>query len=120
MFQVSEVLNDPDLCQFVTLTRTFGQFGPGGWEAIQPPKTFTMYGCITIADSKALQQIPEGDRVIGSLQFDTVTPIYTTSEDLSLISDEITWQDKLYRVQAVAKWRDFGYYSAILVRMQGS
>lgn len=117
-FSVAEVCNDPDLAQAVTIYRSKGAFGPDGWQ--NQTTTIPAYGVLNVAESKSLQQVPEGDRLTGAIEFYSVAPIYTTSEDQSELSDQIMWRGYMYRVQSVQKWVDHGFYSAILVRMQGS
>jgi hypothetical protein len=117
-FSVAEVCLDPDLAQHVIIHRSLGQFGPGGWQ-----NTVTLvpsYGVVTVASAKALQQVPEGDRLTGAVEFCSVQPINATSEEGSNVSDQVEWQGNLYRVESKSKWVDFGFYSAILVRMTGS
>lgn len=118
-FSLSEIVNDPDLGQNVTILRTKGQFGPDGWVAASPISIPT-YGVISIASTKSMEMIPEGDRLTGGIELCSTTRIYTTSEDASGISDQIMWRDNMYRVMSVSKWSDFGFNSAILVRMTGS
>lgn len=118
MISVAEICNDPDLAQHVTIYRSQGQFGPGGW--VNQTTQIPAYGSLQPATAKSLQMIPEGDRVEGAIQFFTTQPIYSTSEDQSRISDQIMWQENMYRVSGIFKWNEFGYYGAILVRMTGS
>lgn len=117
-FSLSELANDSDLGQPILILRTAGSFAAGGWQAgaIQQIPGF---GVITIADDEALAQIPEGDRVSGSLQLISAQPIYETQAARAGISDKIQWNGNSYRVQSVGPWRDFGFYAAILARMTG-
>lgn len=121
MIQLGDLCNDPDFCQpgGVTIIRTRGAFVAGGWQAAAPVNVASS-GTIVPADAEALNQIPEADRVDGSLQFLTSQPIYETLEKLGAISDKLQWNGNLYRVQSVTPWKDFGFYSAILVRMSGA
>lgn len=112
----SEIANDPDLGESVCITRTRGAFGAGGW-VTQAVETIMLFGVLTIASDNALEQVPEGDRVKGSLQFITVGPIYETRP--GAISDKATWHGEKYRVQSVGPWVDNNFYSAIMVRMRG-
>jgi hypothetical protein len=117
-FSLVDVARDPDLAQQFTILRSKGFFGAGGWQdaVIQVPS----YGVIGIADDEALVQIPEGDRVTGSLQLVCEFQIYETQEKRDGLSDKIGWNSNTYRVQSVAPWKDFGFWSAILVRIQGA
>ncbi|HXS93030.1 MAG TPA: hypothetical protein VN736_00405 [Candidatus Limnocylindrales bacterium] len=118
MISLGELTYDPDLGQCVTIIRTTGSFQQGGWRGTEAQ--VQAYGIVTIASAKDLQQLPEGDRVRGSLMFVTETPIYTTSAAGSQISDEIIWNGERYRVQQVEPWTQYGMYVAVLVRMAGN
>lgn len=117
-FDLSEVVLNPDFAQDVTITRSSGSFGEGGW--INTSSTIYAKGTIVVADSRALQQIPEGDRVVGSMQLLIDIQIYETSAARGGLSDQIVWRGDNYRVQKVDPWGDFGFWSAILVRMEGA
>ena len=117
-FSLADIANDPDLGQEFTILRSSGFFGAGGWQ--DAVTEVPAYGVICVADDEALQQVPEGDRVAGSLQAISESPIYETQEQRAGLSDKIGWNGCTYRVQSVAPWKDFGFYSAILVRIQGS
>lgn len=103
-----------------TILRTVGYFGPGGWQTSGPANKIQAWGVIGIAEPEALRQVPEGDRVAGAIQIVTTTPIYETLVKTSATSDHVMWQGDLYRVQSVERWKHFGFYSAILVRMTGT
>lgn len=116
LVDLSDVANDVDIGDAVTITRTPGTYGAGGW--VQgAPFPIPAYGPIGIAEDEALLQVPEADRVTGSLQFVTVTPIYKTMAGQT--SDTIIWLGNVYRVISVAPWKHAGFYSAILVREKG-
>lgn len=115
---LSEVVNDSDLGQCFQILRTTGQPGLGGFQT-SAPTAIQAFGIIEIADPEALRQVPEGDRVVGSLRVITATPIYETLAQNSAISDEIRWNGSRYRVQSVEPWKMNGFRSAILVRMKG-
>ena len=118
MINLAEVVNDPFANQPFTIHRTQGSFVAGGWAATARTD-IPSSGVITVAGDKALQQVPEGDRAMGSIQVLTTIPIYTTRAERNGISDTITWHDQEYRVQAVGPWGDYGFQSAILVRLSG-
>lgn len=124
-FFLTDLAFDPDLSDCVKIYRTTGKFGLGGWIA-NPVVEIPVSGTVTIADDEALAQVPEGDRVTGSVQFLSPIPIYETLADQpgsniehGAISDKIKWMDNFYRVQQVAKWAHYGFWSAILVRIKG-
>ena len=115
---LSEVCLDTDLGECFEILRTTGQFAAGGWQETMSVAV-QAFGIITIAESEALDQIPEGDRVTGALQVITADPIYETLARNSGVSDKIRYFGNLYRVQAVAPWRKSGFFSAVLTRMTG-
>jgi hypothetical protein len=137
-FDLSEVVSDPDLGDDFLILRSSGSFGAGGW--IQGPiEEIPAFGVIQPAEDEALAMVPEGDRVTGSLQVFTAQPIYETLAERrerrpndpdwtsdnrgapaqAALSDKIRWHGHLYRILAVQKWRDYGYFGAILVRLTG-
>jgi hypothetical protein len=115
---LSEVTNDPDLGSPVVIIRTTGAFAAGGWKQNEPTEILA-FGVVSIADDEALAQVPEGDRVIGALEFVTAQHIYPTLAGKSGTSDKIRWLGNLYRVVSIQPWKHMGFFSAILVRMTG-
>lgn len=116
---LSEVVNDPDLGTDVKVLRSRGQFVLGGWEEKTIP--LPAYGVLVPADDKALKQVPEGDRVVGSIQFLTATQLYQTHGGQQAgLSDKVEWRGEVYRVQVCNPWIENGFYSAILVRIAGN
>lgn len=118
LIDFADIANDPDLGDEITIIRSDGSFGAGGWIPGQP-SNIQACGVIGIADDEALAQVPEGDRVTGSLQLVTATPIFPTLANKSGTSDQILWLNNTYRVQASQPWKHAGFWSAILVRMSG-
>lgn len=119
MIDLSDIATDPDLGSCVTIIRTPGAFVAGGWQPSGPPTQIPAFGVVGIASPEALEQVPEGDRVTGSLEFVTDQPIYPTLANKSAISDKIQWLNNTYRVASTQPWRHAGFWSAILVRMSG-
>ena len=124
-FQLTEVIFDTDLRQYdpFTIFRSTGQFGPGGF--ISKETKVPVGGIITVATPQDLQMVPEGDRVPGSMHIITQARLYVThmagtAGPVSGVSDQLEWDGNRYRVQAVEPWKDFGFWSAIAVRMVGA
>jgi hypothetical protein len=117
-FSVQSVVVDPDLADHFSIYRSKGTFTSGGWK--NETTIVPAYGVIQIASPKALQMVPEGDRVAGSLECHCAQPMYSTSEDAEGLSDQIKWDGKMFRVMSLGRWNHYGYYVAILDRMQGS
>lgn len=127
-FSLTEVMYDMDLAQPVTVLRSQGVFGPGSWKESQPLIINTI-GIITVAGAKALQMIPEGDRVSGSLQLLTEMRLCVTHQDAipppdgtpaGGLSDKIQWNGTIYMITSVEPWKDFGFWSSILERLKGN
>lgn len=120
---LSAVVMDAHLAECFTVLRTSGQWVNGGW-AEGPTTSIPVFGVITIADAKALEMVPEGDRITGSVQIFCNTPIYPTAvgdrPDAPATSDKVRWHGTLYRLMNVSDWCSWGFYSAIGVRMEGA
>jgi hypothetical protein len=123
-FSLAELTYDPDLAQAVAITRTPVQFVAGG--LAKKPFQVQAFGILTVASSKQLQMIPEGDRLSGSISLISETRIYTTHADMSDpqypggISDKVFWNGRTYSVESVSPWVDFGFWQAILLRIDGA
>jgi hypothetical protein len=117
-FSLTEVVLDPDLAEAVSILRSTGQYGPGGWQ--NQTTTIPAYGVVTIAEGKTLQQVPEGDKVTGALEFNSAQRIYQTSEQGQKLSDILVWRGVKYKVLQVFPWADFGFWKAVMVRMPGA
>jgi hypothetical protein len=118
LINVADIVSDPDLAQPFTIERSKGQFGLGGWQ--NTPESLPGYGVIQVATEQNLTEIPEGDRVTGSMVFFSAQPIYRThgGENPGL-SDVLVWRNQTFRVMEVFSFADYGYYKAIAVRMSG-
>jgi len=115
MINVSEVITDPDFAQSFLVHRRTGKWVNGRWQ--ENMTDITLLGVITVADPKTLEQLPEGDRVIGLMCFYATVPIFTTNEQGT--SDQIEWRGERYRVKQVFPYGDYGYYKAVAERMAG-
>jgi len=122
-FTVTELMNDPDLCitssdgKPLMIQRSQGAFVAGGYETTVT--NIPVVGVVTLAEPETLEQIPEGDRVAGMLEFNTAVRIYQTNEDSNQVSDILLWGGIPYKVLQVFPWRDFGFFKAVLARMPG-
>jgi hypothetical protein len=118
MIDVSEILNDPDLCEPFTALRSTD----GTWQAgvfVQTPIEVALYGPVQVADANTLQQVPEADRAVGARVFWSVSPIYEThAGDTPGTSDLLIHCGTKYKVTKVWNWP--GYCKAYAVRTKGS
>lgn len=119
MIDVSEVITDPDFCQDIPVLRSTGDFVKGRW--VENAKTpVTLLGVITPMSAKELQQLPEADRVIGSINIYTIQPIYLTSGDNpKRTSDQVLWKGHYHKVVQVNDYSDHGFYYGIGQRITG-
>lgn len=119
MINVSEVVLDDDFVQPFTVFRSSGQQGPDGW--INTEAQLTLHGVVSVARARDLQMVPEGDRVGGAMVFHSTLPIYTTRVNPDQgISDVILWRGERYKVSTLLPYVDYGYYSAVAVRLLGA
>ena len=118
---MSDVVNSPEFAQNFQILR-----GPGSWlNGVWKPTTAPIlgFGTVTVATSRDIDMIPEGDRVTGAMVFHSQQPIYGTHADANgqgASSDIITWRDHQYRVLKVGPFEDFGYYRAVATRLKSA
>lgn len=119
MIDVSDIINDPDFAQPFTIKRsTGGAFVSGGYTSSN--STIQGYGVIQPASDREHEQVPEGERVAGSISIYSATALYTTyGGDPSGLSDIVTWRGDDYRIVSVGPYQDFGFFKALAVRMSG-
>jgi hypothetical protein len=119
MINVSEIINDPDFAQDIPVWRKTGQWVAGKF--VQTEVKINLYGVVTACNTKDLEQVPEGDRVIGMMCFYTTDPIYTTHNDLENkgTSDEPEWRGERYKIVQILPEEDWGYYKGFGARKAG-
>lgn len=120
MINVSEVVLDPAFSQTISITRTTGSFVKGRF--VGTTSSFNVVGTLTVNNPKDIVQTPEADRITGSINFFSVTQLYTTRDTLTTdgISDIITWKGEKYKILSSIPWGDFGYYQSTAIRMAGA
>ena len=127
-FDLSELTFDQDFAQAVTILRSRGAFAAGGWKE-SLAETINTMGIIFVAGDKALQMIPEGDRVTGSIALITQMRLCTTHQDPipgpdgtpgGGTSDKVQWNGAMYQILSVGPWKDFGFYWAVMLRLKGN
>jgi len=117
-FNLARVTQNSRMAQCFQIIRQTGQFAAGGWQ-VTSTEYVQAFGVLGIADDEALNQVPEGDRVRGSIVVYTDQAIYPTKASKNLISDKVEWDGATYRVVSRAPWGHFGYWGAVLVRITG-
>lgn len=119
MINVGRIVNSKNFAQAFTVFRETGSWQNGRWISVETP--IQMSGVITAASPNDLNQVPEGDRVTGTMCFYSQQEIFETRANDPNVkdgtSDQILWNGYRYRVSSVMPWSDYGYYKAIAVRM---
>lgn len=121
MINIGRIVNSQNFARSFTVYRETGSWQKGKWIPTETP--IQMSGTITAASPNDLNQVPEGDRVTGTICFYSQQEIFETranDPDPNVkdgTSDQILWDGYRYRVSSVMPWGDFGYYKAIAVRM---
>jgi hypothetical protein len=130
MIDISEMMYDPDFAQTYSVYRQTGKFIRGTFvighevDGVWVPGEFKLdfYGPILPANTKDIEQVPEGDRVAGMMNFYTSAdnPFYITRNTPdSGTSDQAVWRGERYRLLQLLSTDDFGYQKAIGARMAG-
>jgi hypothetical protein len=123
IYDVSDVLYDPDFYQDFTVYRKIGSWINGRFTEIDH-QVLPFGGPVLPASSREIQQVPEGDRVVGMMAFRSDQEIFVThtndDQGNAGTSDEIVWRNDRYRVVSVNPWIDqdgVGHYTAFAVYM---
>lgn len=116
---LSEIVNDSELGQRFLIIRSSGTWGLGGWK--NTSANIPAFGIISVATDEALDMVPEGDRVRGSMLFISQTRIYESNASTNQegVSDQIQWNGQTYRIVSVGPWSDNQFWYAVGVRMSG-
>ena len=117
MISVAELVVDVDLGGqqfFVHRYQNQGSFQLGGY--VETPTVISMFGVIQPATEEQLRQVPEGDRIQGTLAIWSPQQIFTTNKNGT--SDIILWNNKKYRTSGVWQWFQGGYWHGLAVRLE--
>lgn len=123
MINVAHAVNDPRFSQSFKVFRKSGEWIKGRF--VEEEKEISFTGVITPSKPKEIEMIPEGDRVGGEITIHTTRKLYTThsiqdeesANDFEGTSDEIEWQGERYKLYQVNDYSQYGYYSAIGMRL---
>jgi hypothetical protein len=120
MINVGELITDPDFAQEFNVYRSNGSFVDGVWTEGTPTQ-IKMTGVVTVMRAREIDQLPEGDRVSGGMNFHTTAILYVSREGTyEGISDKIYWRGNYYKLVSVLPYADYGYYKASGVRTKGA
>lgn len=123
MINVAHAVLDPRFAQTFKVFRKTGEWLKGRF--VESEKEMSMVGVITPSKPKEIEMIPEGDRVGGEITIHTTTKLYTThaiqdeesENDFEGTSDQIECQGERYKLYQVNDYSQYGYYSAIGMRL---
>ena len=121
MIDVGDIILDPDFAQPFTILRYYGQWDTGEF-VTGPPQRIQTEGTVIAANVKDIQQMPEGDRIRGMMNFYTTAdvPMYVTNAATPQnVSDIIEWRGEKYRLYQTYPYVDYGYWKAIGARIAG-
>lgn len=117
MIDTSELMSDPDFCEFFSVLRTTGgSFGPGGY--VPQTQPITLYGAVQLADPETIEMVPEGDRIRGARLFWSAVQMYETNAEG--LSDIIVYHSEHWKVVRVWDRSANGFWKALAVRKEGS
>lgn len=114
MIDVSEILNDPDMCEGFTILRPSGQFVAGGYQQ-NVPQSISSFGAIRNTSGAELDMVPEGDRNRELISIRTTTQVFETNKGQT--SDMVLYHNFQYRVVTVKDYSSQGYWFAIAAKM---
>lgn len=119
MISVEEIIEDDDLAQDYIIYRSQGHWDGGRWIE-DTPLQIEARGTISVSSARDIQFVPEADRIRGAMTFHNIAEIYVTRNSPSSgTSDKIYWRGNWYKIIQVSPYGDYGYFSAIGVRIEG-
>ncbi|MDR6182039.1 hypothetical protein QE368_000881 [Asaia bogorensis NBRC 16594] len=105
MLDVADLLDDPDFCQTIIVTRM--QDGTDGrGEATVEKTTFEFHGIVVPITSQELLRLPDAERLSGGISL--YSRFNLLAGDGALSADEIIANNKTYTVVSVDDWGAFG------------
>lgn len=118
MINVSRIVNDYRFSQSFKVFRKSGEWVKGRF--VQSESEIILNGVIAPAKPKEIEMIPEGDRIGGEISIYTTNKLDVTralGNGEKGTSDEIEWQGERYKLYQVNDYSQYGYYSAIAMRL---
>lgn len=123
MIDVSELMEDPDFASPYLVVRRDGEWINGRFVPGEP-ETLKFYGPVQPPSVRELEQLPEGDRQKGFMQFWCKMPrefrISQGSKKESWVSDEIIWRGQRFKLYQLMPWNHAGWMSALAYRTGGA
>lgn len=119
LLNLSRVALDPRFAQSFTVNRNSGTWQQGGFVETATPIPF--YGIIQPATEEDLAQVPEANRVRGSLGVISEQRLFSTyvENGAAGTGDTFMHNNQLYKVVGAWPWGDFGFWKAVASRQSG-
>lgn len=124
MINVGRAVLSSNLKQPFIIHRKVGTWVSGRFTQTELPN-INVSGVVNNANPKELMQVPEGDRVSGTMVFYCPQELYVThinpptDTNAPGTSDELEWKGNRYRITTVFDYGLQGYYKAFAVYMEG-
>lgn len=114
LLDVSDILDDPDFVDSVTLCRSAVVTGENGRSTATRIET-TIIGVVTQGGGDDLDRTGDAQKIKGSITVHTVSELSAGSPTAA--PDEVVWQGRRYIVDSVADWSNLGagYWAASCV-----
>jgi hypothetical protein len=123
LIDMSDVVNDQDLAQAYSVTRSVGSFVLGGFH-VDSTSEIPFWGVIQPSTPEEIELVPEADRKTGMMTFHSQQQMFSTYTEgigtASGLSDVIVWRGQPYRLTVIDPWGDFAYWRAIGTRLAGA
>lgn len=119
MIDVSELMEDPDFSTPYQVVRRDGEWIKGRFVPGEP-EILKFYGPVQPPSARELEQLPEGDRQKGVMQFWCKMPrefrISQGGKKELWASDEIIWRGQRFKLCQLTPWNHAGWMSALAYR----
>ena len=73
----------------------------------------TISAVVQPAKSRDLQNLPEGEQIVGSKSFHTISELRTVDDKNAIIEDYLQHEGRLYKVVTVNAWGSYGYFRCV-------
>ena len=120
MIDVSELMEDPDFASSYQVIRQSGKWAAGRFIR-NKTEALSYYGPVQPPSAKILEQLPEGDRQKGIMQFWCRMPrefrIAQNGKQEAWASDEIIWAGQRFKCLQLIPWNHAGWMSVLACRV---
>lgn len=117
MLNVGKLITDPDFCTSFTIVKKEGEWVKGIFEFEE--KTVDVIGVAVPVTGKALEMVPEADRLKSYITFysSTKNPLSISSD--GTISDSVLYEGKRYKLIQGQNFAKQGFWKAMGVNEDG-